>query len=78
MKLRIEASCREEDLLGAIFEAKTIMKSIDLVQLEIKVRHPLPSKGEQEHSWISLTNESYPPEVLEIYNLKKQVKTLTP
>ncbi len=78
MKLRIEASCREEDLLGALIEAKNIMKSVELVQLDIKVKHPIPSKGEQLHSWISLTNESYPPEVLEIYKLKKQVQDLIP
>ncbi len=77
MKLRIEGfSCTEENLMAALLEAKALLQSTDLIEIEIKVFHDIsrdPSKG---HSWAKIHRDSYPYDRLQVYELYKRIKNL--
>jgi hypothetical protein len=79
MKLRIEASCTEDNLMEGLCDAVAIMRATDLISMEIKVRYTKtvdPGITQPDHSYVTITRDSYPTEVFEIYGLKKRVKEL--
>jgi hypothetical protein len=74
MKLRLEASCDESDLLAALVETKVIMNVMGLSVMDVRVTRNV--KGGQESLWVSVARESHPPELVTIYYLQKQTKEL--
>jgi uncharacterized small protein (DUF1192 family) len=74
MKTRIEISCTEDTLSQSLFEAKAIIAATDLVSIELKIFHDKHRLG--GHSWLTITNQSNPHELYQIYELKKKIAAL--
>src|SRR5690242_12297147 len=76
MKLRIDLSCVEQDLYGAMMEAKKILQAVDGVSCEIKVYHSINRESEKGHSWASVTHDCDVNDKIKIYELNKRIREL--
>lgn len=81
MKLKIELSCVESELLDALYSTKTIMKAMDITFIQVKVlESPHNVNGHytssNRHSWVHVTEASNPTELVKIYELEKKIKEL--
>jgi hypothetical protein len=72
MKLRLEPNCSEVHLLDAIIEMKSIMETLEIACIDVKVYKPHST----DHSWVVVTKDSSPQDVVTIYTLKKKVAEL--
>lgn len=74
MKTRIELSCTEADLPMALFEVKVLVIALNLASVELKIIRDDPNRA--PHTWITVTNQSSPSELAEIYELKRKISEL--
>lgn len=75
-KLRIELSCVEKSLLEAVIEVKTIMNATNSVVQDLKVMHDVSGLASEGHTWITVTKDSKPEDIVKIFQLDKRVKEL--
>lgn len=78
MKTRIEFSCVEDDLTSSLYEVHKVLTALDLQSCELKVFHDKNRTADLGHSWITVTIKSNPPELAEIYRLKRELFKLKP
>lgn len=73
MKVRVEFSCVECDLMTAINEVHAMIQVLDVVFVELKVFHDGNRNPDSGHSWLTINRKSYPPDLFEMYTLKKRL-----
>lgn len=72
MKLQLEVSCKEQDLLGAIVEAQAIVKAMSITSLAVEVRSNTTNKLIK---WVTVTQYNHPADLVKIYQLEKSLET---
>jgi hypothetical protein len=72
MKTRIELSCVEDDLHASLHEVKKLLVALESESTSLKVFHDRNRDPEKGHSYISVTKDSAPNELAEIYRLKRE------
>ena len=73
MKTKIELSCIEADVASSLYEVKNLVTCLKLACIELKVKH---SGTDGSHSWITVTDQSSPHELYQIFELKRKVSLL--